>query len=149
MSPPRSCGSPLPTGASPAVFTLLQTLAPGFFQFPGNYAAATHADGTYVAGPALAKPGETIVLYGTGFGPTQPAFSTTAPVVTPLPLTPPTGLAIRIAGVDASIAYAGLISPGVYQFNVVVPQIHDGEAPVIAEMRGLLTQTALYLTIQH
>ena len=147
-----------PTGASPAVFTLLQTLAPGFFQFPGNYAAATHADGTYVAGPALAKlgvlgtpakPGETIVLYGTGFGPTQPAFSATAPVAAPLPLAPPTGLAIRIAGVDASIAYAGLISPGVYQFNVVVPQIPDGEAPVIAEMRGLLTQTALYLTIQH
>ncbi len=145
-----------PAGTSPSTLVLLQTIAPGFFQFPGNYVAATHADGSYVAGPALAKlgvlgtpakPGETIVLYGTGFGATQPAISATAPVTAALPLAPPTGLAIRIAGVDAPLAYAGLISPGLYQFNVVVPQLADGDAPVVAEMRGLLTQPTLFLPI--
>jgi uncharacterized protein (TIGR03437 family) len=147
-------------GTSPSTLALLQTLAPGFFQFqfPGNYVAATHADGSYVAGPALVKlglsgtgaqPGETIVLYGSGFGSTQPAISATGPVIAALPLAVPTGLAIRIAGLDVPIAYAGLISPGLYQFNVVVPQLPDGDVPVVAEMRGLLSQSGLFLTIQH
>jgi uncharacterized protein (TIGR03437 family) len=145
-------------GASPAALTLLQTIAPGFFQFPGNYVAATHADGSNVAGSALVKlgvpgtpaaPGETIVLYGSGFGATQPAISATGPVSAPLPLVVPTGLTIRIAGVDTQVMYAGLISPGLYQFNVVVPQVPDGDVLVSAEMRGLLSQPGLFLSVQH
>ena len=51
--------------------------------------------------------------------------------------------------VDATIVYAGLISPGVYQFNVVVPQLEDGDKPVVAEFRGLLTRPDLVLTVQQ
>lgn len=59
----------------------LATYAPGFFQGP-KYVAAVHLDGTYIApvgyyGSGLnsrpATPGETVELYGTGFGPTTPA----------------------------------------------------------------------------
>jgi uncharacterized protein (TIGR03437 family) len=145
-------------GTSDSVLALLQTAAPQFFQFPGtNYAAGVHADGTNLAGPRLvqqgvsgtaAKVGETIVLFGTGFGATQPAISATALVPAPLPLARPEDLQIRIGGLDAGIAYAGLISPGVYQFNVVVPQVAAGDQPVVAELRGLLTQSGLLLTIQ-
>ena len=145
-------------GTSDSVLALQQTAAPALFEFPGaKYAAATHADGSYLAGPALvqqgipgtaAKVGETIVLYGTGFGATQPAISATAPVPAALPLARLQDLSVRIGGLDAAVAYAGLISPGVYQFNVVVPQVGGGDQSVVAELRGLLTQSNLLLTVQ-
>ena len=69
-------------GATDPVLVLQQTAAPALFEFPGGkYAAATHADGSYLAGPALvqqgipgtpAKVGETIVLYGTASAPPNP-----------------------------------------------------------------------------
>jgi uncharacterized protein (TIGR03437 family) len=143
---------------SDPVLALQQTAAPALFEFPGaKYAAATHADGSYLAGPALvqqgipgtpAKAGETIVLYGTGFGATQPAISATAPVPAALPLARLQDLSVRIGGLDAAIAYAGLISPGVYQFNVLVPQVGAGDQSVVAELHGLLTQPNLLLTVQ-
>jgi uncharacterized protein (TIGR03437 family) len=144
---------------SDAVLALQQTAAPALFEFPGaKYAAGVHVDGTYLGNPALvqgipanstpAHVGETIVLFGTGFGTTQPPISATAPVPAPLLLAHPEEFSLRIGGLDATIAYAGLISPGLYQFNVVVPQVAVGDQPVVAELRGLLTQPALLLTIQ-
>jgi uncharacterized protein (TIGR03437 family) len=149
------------TGTSDNAIVLQQTAAPAFFQF-GNgkpaYVAGTHADNSYLAGTALiqqgipgtpAKPGETIVLYGTGFGTTQPAISATALVPTPLPLANPSDLRIRVGGVDSQIVFAGLIAPGLYQFNIVVPQVNDGDQTIVAELRGLLTRSDLMLTVQH
>ncbi|MCU1236185.1 MAG: hypothetical protein JWP63_4152 [Candidatus Solibacter sp.] len=151
-----------PAGTSDNAFVLQQTAAPAFFQFRGGakaYVAGTHADNSYLAGTTLiqqgilgtpAKPGETVVLYGTGFGATQPAISSSALVTTPAPLANLNDLRIRIAGVDCAIVFAGLISPGLYQFNVVVPpQVPDGDQAVVAELRGLLTRADLLVPIQH
>jgi uncharacterized protein (TIGR03437 family) len=147
-------------GTSDSVLALEQTAAPALFEFAGGkYAAAVHVDGSYIASPALvqqqgltggtpAHVGETIVLFGTGFGATQPPISATALVTAPLPLAHPEEFSLRIGGLDATIAYAGLISPGLYQFNVVVPKVAAGDQPVVAELRGLLSQSALLLTIQ-
>ena len=148
-------------GSSDSVLALQQTAAPALFQLRGataSYAAGTHADGSYLAGPApvrqgipgaAARAGETIVLFGTGFGATQPAISATALVPAPLPLARPEDLRVRIGGFDAAIAFAGPISPGVYQFNVVVPRLGEGDQSVVAELRGLPTQSNLLLTIQR
>jgi uncharacterized protein (TIGR03437 family) len=95
-----------------------------------------------------AKAGETIVLYGTGFGATDPSIPATSLVSSPLPLARPGDLRIRIGGLDAAIGYAGLISPGVYQFNVVVPQVAAGDQLVVGELRGLLTQANLLVNVQ-
>jgi uncharacterized protein (TIGR03437 family) len=150
-----------PAGSSNSALVLQQTIAPALFQFRANttvYVAGTHADGSLLAGAALvqqgtpgtpAKPGETIVVYGTGFGTTQPAISATALVPSPLLLANPQDLRVRIGGLDCAIAFAGLISPGLYQFNVVVPQIADGDQTIVAELRGLLTRADLLLTVQH
>jgi len=150
-----------PAGSTDSVLALEQTAAPALFQFRAPsvvYVAGTHADGSYLAGAPLvqqgivgtpAKPGETIVVYGTGFGATQPPISATALVPSPLPLANPQDLRIRIGGVDCAIAFAGLISPGLYQFNVVVPEVPDGDRALVAELRGLLTKADLQLTIQH
>jgi uncharacterized protein (TIGR03437 family) len=150
-----------PAGTTDSALALQQTVAPAFFQFRGpsvTYVAGTHADGSYLAGAVLVKrgppappptPGETIVVYGTGFGGTQPPISASVLVPSALPLANVQDLRIRIGGVDAAIAFAGLISPGLYQFNVVVPEVPDGDRTIVAELRGLLSRVDLMLAVQH
>jgi uncharacterized protein (TIGR03437 family) len=150
-----------PAGTSSNALVLQQTAAPAFFPLRAantNYVAGTHADNSLLAGTALnqqgltgtpAKPGETIVLYGTGFGATQPAISATALVTSPMPLANPQDLRVRIGGVDAQVVFAGLVSPGLYQFNVIVPNVPDGDQTVVAELRGLATQTGLWVPVQR
>jgi uncharacterized protein (TIGR03437 family) len=150
-----------PAGTTDNALVLEQTAAPALFQFPAGataYVAGTHADFSLLAGAVLiqqgipgtpAKPGETIVVYGTGFGATQPVVSATAPLASALPLANLDDLRVRIGGVNAVIAFAGLISPGLYQFNVVVPPLSDGDQTIVAELRGLLTRSDLLLAVQH
>ena len=150
-----------PVGTSDPVLVLHQTASPAFFQFhapSANYVAATHASGAILAGATLvqqgilgtpAKPGETIVLYGTGFGVTQPPIPATSLVTSALPLANQQDLRVRIGGVDAQAAFAGLVAPGLYQFNVVVPNVPDGDQLVTAELRGLATQAGLLVSIQR
>jgi uncharacterized protein (TIGR03118 family) len=132
----------------------VQSLAPAFFpSSDGTHVAATHADGS-VVGPAgtngatPAKPGETIVIYGTGFGPTNPAIPDGMLVTAPLPLvTPPT---ITIGGTGVQPLFAGLGSTGVYQFNVTVPAAAvDGDVPVSAQLGALTTQANLVIPVHH
>jgi uncharacterized protein (TIGR03437 family) len=150
-----------PAGTSDNALVLQQTAAPAFFQFhapSAYYVAGTHANGALLAGTALvqqgiagtpAKPGETIVLYGTGFGATQPPISATALVPSALPLANAQDLRVRIAGIDSSVVFAGLVGPGLYQFNVVVPNVPDGDQTVVAELRGLVTQSNLMVSVQR
>src|ERR1019366_6467781 len=121
--------------------------APAFFTLAsGAYVAALHADYSLVGAPNLlpgvvtqpAKPGETILLYGTGFGPTTPP--------TPAPLANP--VQIKIGGRAATVAFAGLVGPGLYQFNVTVPSLPSGDAAVLATIGGVATQKGLAVSIQ-
>jgi uncharacterized protein (TIGR03437 family) len=122
----------------------LQTASPGFLRFgDGIHIAAEHADGSYlgpasmsVAGYAFtpAKPGEIVVLFGDGFG---------LPVTT---LTPgsedqwgelATWPQVSIGGATASVQWAGVISPGLYQINVTMPSTATtGDNQVIATYAG-------------
>ena len=133
----------------------VQPYAPGFFQFgAGPYVAATHADGAYLGPASLypgvttpAKPNEVIVLYADGFGQTTPAIVNGSEVQSgTLPANP----TIKIGGSTAQVQFAGVISPGLYQFNVMVPgNLPDGDAPVSADYNGFSTQSGALITIQH
>jgi uncharacterized protein (TIGR03437 family) len=143
-------------GVVSASFTAqAQPLSPSFFVFNGGpYLAATHRDGSFLGPVGLlsvpttpAKPGELIVLYANGFGPTS------VPVVggsiaqsgtlTPLPV-------VQINGKNADVQFAGLAAVGEFQFNVVVPPgTPDGDQPIVAIYGGLSTQPGTLITIQH
>lgn len=57
---------------------------------------------------------------------------------------------IKIGGIAATVQFAGLVAPGEYQFNVVVPPgITDGGQPITATYNGLTTQSGTLITIQH
>jgi uncharacterized protein (TIGR03437 family) len=142
-------------GAASALFTVqAQPLSPAFFIFNGGpYVAATHADGSLLGPTGLypgsttpAKPGETIVLYANGFGPTSnPVVSGSAMQsgnLSPLPL-------IEIGGIAASVTFAGLVLPGEFQFNVVVPPgAPGGDQPITVTYNGATTQTGTLITIE-
>lgn len=74
-----------------------------------------------------AKPGETMVLYGIGFGPVTPTIPAGQIVQQSNQLLEP--FHIQFAGVPATVAYAGLApgSIGLYQFNVVVPNVGNSD----------------------
>ena len=118
----------------------LQSAAPAFFLFKGGYIAATHADNSYIGATTLfpnlstpAKPGETIVLYATGFG---------VPNTMALPT-------VMFGSTTAQVTYAGYTSPGLYQINVVVPATTaSGDIPVVIQFGGQTSPTAL-LTVQQ
>jgi uncharacterized protein (TIGR03437 family) len=135
-------------------FVLVEPLSPTFFEFgAGPYVTSVHADGSII-GPATlypglstpAKPGEIILLFANGFGPT------TAPVV-PGAIQQsgalPTNPVVTIGGIPATVDYAGLIMPGLFQFNVTVPpNAPAGDNQLVATYGGLSTQAGVMLTVQ-
>jgi len=149
-----------PDGRSDPVVANLQPLQPALFAFSQQgyrYAAAVHhPDGDLVGPPGLipganvrpVKPGDVIYLYGTGFGPTEPRVPAGMVVNSPKPLTRP--VRVTVGGVEAAqLWWAGLVSPGLYQFNITVPEVADGDQPVEIEFEGLRTQQGLYLPVQR
>jgi len=161
LTPPDAMTGAVPVvvtsgGTAGAAFTVqAQSTSPSFFVFNGgSYVAAVHANGGLIGPAALypgastpAKPGETVVLYANGFGPTS------APVVSgssmqsgslsPLPV-------IKIGGIAAAVQFAGLVAPGQYQFNVTVPStLAAGDQSISASYGGQATQAGTLITIQH
>ncbi|HYW41903.1 MAG TPA: hypothetical protein VE959_03535 [Bryobacteraceae bacterium] len=141
--------------ASNTVSVQKSQFAPAYFTLDGTYVAARHADYSLVGAPNLlpgavttpAKPGETILLYGAGFGPANPPLPSGQLVAMPVPLANP--VQITIGGVAASVVFSGLVEAGLYQFNVTVPNLPDGDAPVVATIGGVPTQAGVSLTIQQ
>jgi uncharacterized protein (TIGR03437 family) len=112
-------------------------LAPPVFNLGGRqYVVALFPDGrTYVLPPgttssvatARAKPGDTIMLYGIGFGPVAPDISAGLVVNQTNALS---GFQAAFAGAPATVNFAGLVQGflGLYQFNVVVPNVPANDA---------------------
>lgn len=149
-----------PGGQADPTNITLQAAAPAFFTFDGKYLAATHVNGSLIGAPGFfpsapnattpAKSGETIVLYGTGFGPTTPPASA-GQVVSQLSPLAAKDLAITVGGVSATASFAGLIpnAAGLYQFNVQLPAgIPDGDQTVIASVGGV-TSVATSITVKN
>ena len=135
----------------------LQPYAPAFWP-EGKYAAARHLDGVLVAPAGFfgasypsrpALPGETLEIYGSGFGPTAPAIAAGQMVPASAPLTDLSQLHISIGGVPATVSYAGIVVPGEYQLNIVVPALPDGDQPITADIGGVATQPGVSIPIKN
>jgi uncharacterized protein (TIGR03437 family) len=106
-------------------------LAPSSFKV-GDYqfVAALHANGTFVANSAIAgvpespaAPGETLTIYGLGFGTITGATTTVAGRIAQGLTSTSSPVQFFFDAVEAQVAYRGLTPGlvGLYQFNVVVP----------------------------
>jgi uncharacterized protein (TIGR03437 family) len=57
---------------------------------------------------------------------------------------------IEIGSATATVQFAGLVSPGEFQFNVVVPvNTPDGDQSIEATYNGLTTQAGTLIAVQH
>ena len=108
--------------------------------------------GELVGSPAVdsrvtrgALPGETLDLYAIGLGPTQspvPAdqlFTGAFPTAS-LP-------AIRIGSANVTPQFADLISPGLYQMRITVPNLPSGETPIVVSSVGVDSANNVFLNI--
>jgi uncharacterized protein (TIGR03437 family) len=161
LTPPDAMNGPVQVvvtngaTASAAFTAQAQPISPSFFVFSGGpYVAAEHANGSLIGPTTLypgastpAKPGEIVMLYANGFG------TTSAPVVSGSSAqggTLSTYPVIKIGGIAATVQYAGLVFPGEFQFNVVVPPTApDGDNSLTATYNGLTTQVGTLITVQH
>jgi uncharacterized protein (TIGR03437 family) len=132
--------------------------APPSFNVGGKqYVGAVFPDGTYAAPPSIPnitserpQPGDTIILYGIGFGPVSDNvgagfIATQLDYITSLP-----PLQILFGQTPATISYEGLApgTVGLYQFNVVVPNVPASDAvPLSFTVGGSSGCQVLYTSV--
>jgi uncharacterized protein (TIGR03437 family) len=131
-------------------------LAPASFQVGGKqYIVALHADGTtYVLPPGAipglparqAQPGETILLYGIGFGSVTPNIAAGQIVTAANQLSQQVQFLFN--GSPGTVQYDGLAPNfvGLYQFNVVVPNVSDNDALPFSFTLGGTAGTQTFVT---
>jgi uncharacterized protein (TIGR03437 family) len=116
------------SAVSPALFTVTRN---GF-----SYAATSSV--TYHSG-------DVVTLWGNGFGPTNPAVPAgqlpAVPAVLP-------NVTATIGGNAATIQFAGLTEVGLYQFNVVVPEVPSGNQAIAIQVAGVSTPAGVFLSVK-
>jgi len=97
-----------------------------------------------------AQPGEILNLFGNGFGAVTPAPGQAQVVQNSNSLA--NKFTIAIGGINATIQYAGLAEQaiGLYQFNVMVPNIPDSDTvPVTFTLGGVAGTQTLFIAVHH
>jgi hypothetical protein len=121
---------------------------------PRSNGSGAYGGGTYdILGPTgtslgyptvAAKPGDTVELFATGLGPTDPAVQAGQAFSSAAPTTNPVGL--LIGGLFVTPEFAGLSGAGLDQINVTIPagliiNGGNGDVPLAASVSGSGTQT--------
>jgi uncharacterized protein (TIGR03118 family) len=140
--------------ASPSVSATMQATAPAFFISKSNYAAALHTNNTIVGPTTLfannstpAAPGETIEIFATGFGPGSTPIPDGQTITTAIPIT---GVTVTVGGASASVTFAALVMPGLYQLNVTIPtSTPNGDAALSAAIGSQTTQSGVLVSVQN
>jgi uncharacterized protein (TIGR03437 family) len=138
-------------------------LAPALFKVNGvQYAAAFHANNTIVGNGKVpnipttpAKPDETIVFYGVGFGAAKDLTGRSLPLAGQIitaqnQLTNPVAFQFGNFGAPGIIMYAGMAMnyTGLYQFNVKVPaNAPDGDLPLTVTLGGNKLAQTLFISV--
>ncbi len=162
----RGCGAEAEQ-PSPAATVAIAAVSPAFFNLQNNPdgrnpLAALHGGGPGLVGapgaiPGLtltpAEPGEVVTLFGTGFGATEPPLEAGRIPGGAAELASAVSLAIGgIAVPPEDVFYAGAAPccAGLYQFTVRVPPgLSDGDAPVMANVRGVSTPAGPFLAVRR
>jgi uncharacterized protein (TIGR03437 family) len=133
-------------------------LAPASFKVNGTqYVAALFSDGATFVLPTgaisgvtsrPAKPGDVITLYGVGFGSVTPSIPAGQIVQQSNTLVAP--FHVLFGGAEATVQYDGLApnAVGLYQFNVVVPNVAASNAvPLTFTLAGVAGTQTLYIAV--
>jgi uncharacterized protein (TIGR03437 family) len=142
-------------------WTSLVTLAPmspSFSLLDGKHVAGIilRSNGYDILGPTgsslgyptvAAKAGDTVELFGVGFGPTTPPvpsgqlYSGAAPTTNPVQL--------MIGATAVTPIFAGLSSAGLYQINLTIPSgLGTGDVKLTGIVTGVQTQSGVMISLQ-
>jgi uncharacterized protein (TIGR03437 family) len=138
-------------GASAPYMINVLAAQPALWPWPNGQPVATHAgclggpdcwavkNGSFSSATSAARPGEIIALWGTGFGPTNPAVPA-GQIPGSLAGSPTQySVAVQLNGVPLA-TYGSAISgfPGDYQINVQIPASQpDGDFPLTISVNGI------------
>jgi uncharacterized protein (TIGR03437 family) len=142
---------------------------PGLFLWVNKYAVATHAgactplpyctwavaNGTFQGVTTTpAKPGETVVLWGTGFGPTSPTAPVGVPVPTDQLYLTSSQVSVTVNGTPADVyqnqAFLAPTSAGEYQLAVTIPaNAPDGDLPVVVTINGAQSPSGVMISVHR
>jgi uncharacterized protein (TIGR03437 family) len=147
-----------PGGSSVAVTANVVAQSPAFFLWPGNQAVSTRQDaslavkdGTFPGSTTVAaKPGDVLILWGTGFGPTSPPVASGIQVPGDK-IYNSSPVSIKIGSADAQV-FGAALSPGfagLYQVAIQVPAgMADGDYPITATVSGASSPDGVVLTVK-
>jgi len=148
-------------GASAPFGVTSQACQPAFFPWPNNQPVATHLDYSYAVANGTfpgtttvpAKPGETIILWGTGFGPTVLSPPAGSPVPSTDTYSTPGDVSVTLNGAPIAVYNSSAtLTPGyagLYQIAVTVPtSLPDGSYSIIASINGASSPT-MALTVHN
>ncbi len=147
-----------PAGNSNVYRAVALPADPALFQFDPEgrrYAAAVHADGTFLGKPGLfsglttrpASAGDVVLFFGTGFGETNPPTPSGSLVERPAPLARP--VFVQIGGRPARVLFAGLTASGLYQFNIEIPAgLAPGDHLLELYLDALPIQAGAHITVE-
>ncbi len=149
-----------PNGTTSAVTATEVPSAPAFLVLEvTGHVAAQHLPSFALVGPTSfdqpgytftpASAGESITIYGVGFGQTSPVFSAQLSNAGPFAFSLPTLPTVTIGNLPATVSAAALVAPGLYQINLTVPQsAPSGDLPIVAMYNGSSTQSTAVITVK-
>jgi uncharacterized protein (TIGR03437 family) len=134
--------------AGPHTPITLHDVGPGLFESEPGVVIATHADGSLVTKSQPARQGETVTVYGTGFGPINPD----APISIPVPITDISSFHVLVNG--TALPGASVISvcsvpytPGLYQATFKLPKSVTANPEIRVAVGELTSPANLKLTL--
>jgi uncharacterized protein (TIGR03437 family) len=146
-------------GTSVAVTANVVAQSPAFFLWPLNQAVATRnsdasfavKDGTFPGSTTVAaKPGDVLILWGTGFGPTTPPVAAGIQVPSDK-IYSASPVSVKIGTADAQV-FGAALSPGfagLYQVAIQVPAgMADGDYPLTATVSGATSPDGVILSVK-
>jgi uncharacterized protein (TIGR03437 family) len=151
-----SASSTVTLGAFGPSFTLLDAKHVSGIILRNNGSGA-YGGGTYdILGPTgsslgyptvAARPGDSVVLFAVGLGPTSPPVAAGSPFTGSAATTNP--VAVSINNVPVALSFAGLSSAGLYQINVTIPAgLGTGDVSLAASVGGAQTQPGVVISLQ-
>jgi uncharacterized protein (TIGR03437 family) len=136
-------------GSATTKATLAST-SPAFFASSKggkSYVVAENTSYSVVSRSVPVASGDTVVLFATGLGATNPAVDPASDYSGAAPLADLSSLSLTVGGKSATVSWAGLIGNGLYQINAVLPAaVSDGDATVTAAVSGKATNS-VYLPV--
>jgi uncharacterized protein (TIGR03437 family) len=131
------------------------SVMPGVFSYDSTgrgQGAIINQDGTINSASNPAPAGTVVAVYATGEGQTNPAGTDGKPGVPPAPIPIVQPVGASVAGISASVQYAGgapgLVA-GVLQVNVKIPAgAGSGSVPLLVSIGGQSSQSLITVAVQ-